>query len=87
MKHYKCMTCRIALANIFVLFFSSFLCLGQIKKDAYDIGYFMPQESFEYDKNIPQPKDILGFELGELHADGTDVDMDDYMLRMKLTKA
>lgn len=34
----------------------------------YDISYFMPKGQFSYDKDIPTPKAVLGFELGQQHA-------------------
>lgn len=35
----------------------------------YDIKYYMPAEVTEFDPNVPTPREILGFEVGQQHAD------------------
>jgi hypothetical protein len=44
-----------------VIFFSS-LCFGQV-----DLSYYLDQDH-PYNDNIPKPKEILGFEVGEWHV-------------------
>ena len=34
-----------------------------------DIGYFLPGENHSFDKNIPTPYDVLGFNLGDVFVD------------------
>ena len=34
----------------------------------YDLAYFMPEGSQVYNPQIPTPKEVLGFQLGEQHA-------------------
>ncbi|WP_455668575.1 M14 family metallopeptidase [Phocaeicola sp.] len=36
---------------------------------AYDLSYFLPQGNYTYNKNIPTPESITGFQIGEQHAD------------------
>ena len=38
----------------------------------YDLNYFIPY-THQYDNKIPQPKEILGFEIGEQFVDWNDV--------------
>lgn len=35
----------------------------------YDLSYFLPQGNYSYNKDIPEPEKILGFQLGRQHAD------------------
>lgn len=59
------------------LFFSLFVFFGttglfaqpQAEGYAYDLSYFFPQGNYSFDAAVPAPKDILGFEIGEQHAD------------------
>jgi len=37
-------------------------------KYAYDLNYFLPKGNYSYDTNIPEPKSVLGFELGQQHV-------------------
>lgn len=39
----------------------------------HDIHYFHPEGNYTFDPRIPQPKDILGFEIGQQHADWNNV--------------
>ncbi|MDR0895648.1 MAG: peptidase M14 [Prevotellaceae bacterium] len=39
----------------------------------HDILYYLPEGNYTFDPNIPQPKDVLGFEIGEQHADWNNV--------------
>lgn len=36
---------------------------------AYDLAYFLPKGSYTYNPDIPTPEKVLGFQLGEQHAD------------------
>ncbi|MDR2472729.1 MAG: peptidase M14 [Tannerella sp.] len=40
---------------------------------AFDINYFLPDGKYSFDEAIPQPKDVLGFEVGRQHADWNNV--------------
>lgn len=39
----------------------------------HTIDYFIPEGPYHYDSEIPQPRDILGFEIGQQHADWNNV--------------
>jgi len=41
--------------------------------EPYDITYFYPKGDYSFNPAIPQPKDILGFELGQQHVDWNNV--------------
>lgn len=41
----------------------------QPEKYAYDLSYFLPKGDYIYNKNIPTPESVLGFQIGEQHAD------------------
>lgn len=41
----------------------------QPEKYAYDLSYFLPKGNYIYNKNIPTPESVLGFQIGEQHAD------------------
>ena len=36
---------------------------------SYDLSYFLPQGNHNYNKNIPTPESILGFQLGRQHVE------------------
>ncbi|MBO7268971.1 MAG: peptidase M14 [Bacteroidales bacterium] len=68
------------------LVFASFCAMGQpvVNKYQYDINYFIPEHFAQigatgtaigknYNPAVPQPKDILGFEIGEQFVDWNDV--------------
>lgn len=63
---------------LFTLIFCAFqLCAQPVQNTyQYDLNYFIP-ESFtkdkKFDPSIPQPKDILGFEIGEQFVEWADV--------------
>jgi hypothetical protein len=48
---------------------------SQPRPDAYpfDINYFIPEGNYSFNKQIPQPNSILGFEIGQQHADWNNV--------------
>lgn len=41
----------------------------QPEKYAYDLSYFLPEGDYTYNKNIPTPESVLGFQIGQQHAD------------------
>ncbi|MDR1763837.1 MAG: peptidase M14 [Dysgonamonadaceae bacterium] len=43
------------------------------EKYPYDIKYFLPEGEYSFNPDIPQPKDVLGFEIGQQHADWNNV--------------
>jgi len=50
-------------SNYFILIFF----LMSFSLQSQDLNYYLP-DSLEYDSNIPTPKEVLGFEVGEQHA-------------------
>jgi hypothetical protein len=40
----------------------------QAEKYAYDLSYFLPKGDYTYQKEIPVPESVLGFQLGQQHA-------------------
>lgn len=36
---------------------------------AYDLKYFLPEGNYTLSENIPTPADVLGFQIGQQHAD------------------
>lgn len=53
-----------------LIFFFSFLGNAQSQQPTLD--YYLPQ-NITYNKNIPTPKSVFNFELGEMHTDHTQV--------------
>ena len=47
-------------------------CFAQPQADEYpyDLTYFLPEGSQVYDPQVPTPKKILGFQLGNNMPDG-----------------
>lgn len=41
----------------------------QPERFAYDLSYFLPQGGYSYNKQIPTPESVFGFQLGQQHAD------------------
>jgi hypothetical protein len=39
----------------------------------YELSYFFPKGDYQFNPAIPQPKEILGYELGQQHVDWNDV--------------
>ena len=35
----------------------------------YDLDYFMPDGNYKYNSAIPTPEQVLGFQIGQQHAD------------------
>lgn len=54
----------------YILFLFTFITNAQLSQPTLD--YYLPQNS-TYKKNIPTPKSIFNFELGEMHTDYTQV--------------
>ncbi|GHT71264.1 peptidase M14 [Bacteroidia bacterium] len=59
---------------IFVLFFN-WNTFAQFKRDVYlhDIEYFIPEGNYSFNKQIPLPESVLGFEIGQQHVDWNNV--------------
>jgi hypothetical protein len=56
------------------LLFSQSIFTQPITADyKYDINYFHPEGNYTFDPEIPQPKDILGFETGQQHVDWNNI--------------
>ncbi|GHV48919.1 peptidase M14 [Bacteroidia bacterium] len=47
--------------------------MAQKATDETSLSYFLPEGEFSYNRDIPQPADILGFNLGEQHAEWNQV--------------
>lgn len=41
----------------------------QPEKYAYDLSYFLPEGNYTYNKAIPTPESVLGFQIGRQHAE------------------
>jgi hypothetical protein len=56
---------------------------SQPRADVYpnSIAYFIPQGQYSFNAETPEPKNILGFEVGQLHADWRSVT--DYMYALE----
>ncbi len=58
--------------RILLPFLLMILCVGmtwaQKKTEPVDLSYFLPVEKFAYNPDIPKPKDVLGFEVGQQHV-------------------
>jgi hypothetical protein len=39
----------------------------------YSIDFFIPENNYSFNAEIPQPKDVLGFEIGQQHVDWNNV--------------
>jgi len=65
MKKFHSVTISIVLmfVNIYVI------AQPQPEKYAYDLTYFLPQTNYLYNEDIPTPKNVIGFELGQQHVD------------------
>lgn len=48
---------------------TSIVAQPQPEKYGYDLSYFLPQGNYTYNEKIPTPENVLGFQLGEQHAD------------------
>jgi hypothetical protein len=57
-----------------IFLFSQFLFSQPVALDCeYDINYFRPEGNCVFNPEIPQPKDVLGFEIGRQHVDWNNV--------------
>ena len=54
----------------YILFLFTLITNAQLSQPTLD--YYLPQ-NVTYNKNIPTPKSIFNFELGEMHTDYTQV--------------
>ncbi|MDR3180680.1 MAG: peptidase M14 [Prevotellaceae bacterium] len=66
---------KITLLLLFGLMFLLQQAAAQPATQEYSCGinYFLPEGNYTFDPRIPQPKDILGFETGQQHADWNNV--------------
>ncbi|MDR3262528.1 MAG: hypothetical protein LBT78_11965, partial [Tannerella sp.] len=51
------------------------LALSQPSVGVYphDISYFIPEGDYKLNEKIPQPKSVIGFEIGQQHVDWNNV--------------
>ncbi len=59
----------IFLVGLLMLLNPALLAQPKAEAYAYDLSYFMPKGDYSYDPAIPTPEKVLGFQLGEQHAD------------------
>lgn len=53
-----------------LLLLSFCLCSSLLYAQQVDLDYYLPEDA-SYDANIPTPESILGFQIGEMHAEHT----------------
>lgn len=54
---------------LLVLLATGITAQPQPDKYTYDLSYFLPEGNYTYNKEIPTPESVMGFQIGQQHAD------------------